>query len=166
MKLYEIANEYAALMQAIDNDEIPAEAITDTLECITAEVEVKADNIACILKNIEADIQAIKAEEKRLADRRKAKENAHERLKQYLSDVLLRMSVDKIETARNKISFRKSESVEIDELVFYKWATENRGDLLSYKEPTANKTAIKDALKNGADIVGAKLQINQNIQIS
>jgi hypothetical protein len=55
MKLYELANDYLALMQAIDNGEIPEEAIADTLESITAGIEEKADNIACLLKNIEAD---------------------------------------------------------------------------------------------------------------
>lgn len=164
MKLYEIANDYLALMQAIDDEEIPEEAIADTLEAITGEIEVKADNIACLLKNIDADVKAIKEEEKRLAERRKAKEKAHERLKQYLSDVLQRTGINKIETARNNISFRKSESVEVDES-FVAWALEYRDDLIKFGEPTADKTAIKKALKDGAEIVGAQLVVNQNIQI-
>lgn len=164
MKLYEIANDYLALMQAIDDEEIPEEAIADTLEAITGEIEVKADNIACLLKNIDADVKAFKEEEKRLAERRKAKEKAHERLKQYLSDVLQRTGINKIETARNNISFRKSESVEVDES-FVTWALEYRDDLIKFGEPTADKTAIKKALKDGAEIVGAQLVVNQNIQI-
>jgi hypothetical protein len=164
MKLYEIANDYLALMQAIDDEEIPEEAIADTLEAITGEIEVKADNVACLLKNIDADVKAIKEEEKRLAERRKAKEKAHERLKQYLSDVLQRTGINKVETARNSISFRKSESVEVDES-FIAWAVEYRDDLIKFGEPTADKTAIKKALKDGAKIVGAQLVVNQNIQI-
>ncbi len=164
MKLYEIANEYLALMQAIDGGDIPEEAIADTLEAITGEIEVKADNIACLLKNIEADVVAIMAEETRLAERRKAKEAAHNRLKNYLSDILQRTGIDKIETARNSIGFRKSESVEIDD-DFIAWASENRDDLLTFYAPKANKTEIKKALKSGAEIVGAKLVSNKNIQI-
>lgn len=164
MKLYEIANDYLALMQAIEDEEIPEEAIADTLEAITGEIESKADNIACLLKNISAEMAAIREEEKRLAERRKAKENTHERLKQYLSDVLQRTGINKVETARNSISFRKSEAVEVDES-FIAWATEHRDDLVKFGEPTADKTAIKKALKDGAEIVGAKLVVNQNIQI-
>lgn len=164
MKLYEIANEYLALMQAIDDGEIPEEAIADTLEAITGEIEFKADNIACLLKNIDADIKAIKAEEDRLAERRKAKEKAYDRLKQYLSDVLQSTGINKVETARNNISFRKSEAVEIDES-FIAWATIHRDDLLKFSKPTADKTAIKKALKDGSEIVGAKLVVNQNIQV-
>ena len=165
MKLYEIANDYLALMLAIENDEIPEECIADTLEAVKGEIEIKADNIACMLKNLDADIVAIKAEETRLAERRKAKERTYERIKKYLSDTLESLNIDKVETARNNISFRRSEAVEIDEETFIAWAKVNRDDLLSYTAPKANKTEIKRALKGGAEIVGAELVSKKNIQI-
>ena len=166
MKLYELTHEYSAFLQAIENDEIPEEAIDDTLEGITAEIEDKADNIACLLKNLDADIIAIKAEETRLAERRKSKEKSYERIKAYLSDTLQAAGFNKIETARNKLTFRKSESVEIgDEEAFIKWASENRDDLLTYSTPKVNKTAIKSALKDGDEIVGVQLVSKNNIQI-
>ncbi len=164
MKLYELANDYVALMQAIDNDELPEECIADTLEAITGEIEVKADNIACMLKNIEAEVNAIKQEEANLATRRKTKEKAYERLKEYLSTTLQSLSIDKVETARNKITFRKSESVEIDD-TFIEWAQKNREDLLKYSAPTADKTEIKKLLKGGAELQGAQLISKSNIQI-
>ena len=164
MKLYEIANDYVALMQAIENDEIPEDCIADTLEAIKGEIEIKADNIACLLKNTEAEIKAFKEEENRLAERRKVKERALDSLKTYLSDMLIRTNVLNVETARNRISFRKSEAVEVDES-FLRWAIENRNDLLSFKEPTANKAEIKKALKGGQTLEGVKLVTNQNIQI-
>ena len=104
MKLYELTDEYKALMQMLDDEtDIPAEALADTLESITAEIEVKADNIACMLKNLDADILAIKAEEARLAERRKSKQASYDRIKQYLSDELQKADLSKIETSRNKI---------------------------------------------------------------
>ena len=69
MKLYEIANEYLALVEAIENEEIPEEAVADTLEAMTAEIEDKADNIACLMKALNAEALAIREEEKRLAKR-------------------------------------------------------------------------------------------------
>jgi len=165
MKLYELTNDYLALLDAIDNDELPEEAIADTLEAITAGIEEKADSIACLLKNLDADIVAIKAEEARLAERRKAKEKSAERIKAYLSESLQKAGIDKVETARNRITFRKSESVELDEDVFIAWAQSNRDDLLTYTAPKANKTEIKKALKDGIEIVGAELLTKSNIQI-
>lgn len=165
MKLYELTNDYLALLDAIDNDEIPEEAIEDTLESITSCIEDKADSIACLLKSLDADCTAIKAEEARLAERRKAKEKAHERIKQYLSETLQRAGLDKIETARNRITFRKSESVEVDEESFISWAMKYRDDLLTYSAPKVNKTEVKKALKHGDKIAGAELRIKNNIQI-
>lgn len=166
MKLYELTNDYFALMQAIDNDELPEEAIADTLEAITASIEEKADSIACLMKNLDAECKAIKAEEERLAERRKAKEKSIERMKQYLSESLQSAGIDKVETARNRITFRKSESVEIiNEDEFITWAQTYRDDLLTYSAPKVNKTAIKKELKDGIEMVGAELRINQNIQI-
>ena len=166
MRLYEIANDYLALMQAIENDEIPEDCIADTLESITSILEDKADNIACLIKNLVAEAEAIKAEETRLAERRKSKEKTAERMKEYLSETLLRSGYDKIETARNKISFRKSEVVSVaDEAGFIAWASQNRDDLLTFKEPTLNKTAIKKAIASGEELIGATIEARQNIQI-
>lgn len=164
MKLYEIANEYLSFMEAIENEEIPEEAIADTLEAIEGEIEIKADNIACILKSLEAEATALKSEETKLAERRKAKERTYDRLKQYLSDTLQTIGLYKMESARNKISFRKSEAVEIAD-GFVEWAKENRDDLLTYAQPKANLTAIKKLLKDGEEVAGAQLITKQNIQI-
>lgn len=165
MKLYELTNDYLALLNAIDNEELPEEAIADTLEAITSSIEEKADSIACLLKNLDAECKAIKAEETRLAGRRIAKEKSIERIKQYLSDSLQSAGIDKIETARNRITFRKSETVEVADEVFIEWAQKNRDDLLKYSTPTADKTAIKQCLKDGIEIVGAELRVKNNIQI-
>ncbi len=166
MKLYEIANEYVAFMEAVENGDIPEDAIEDTLEGITFAIETKVDNIACLLKNLDAEMVAIRTEEKRLAERRKAKENAYERLKDYLSKTLLNANLNKVETARNKISFRKSEVVEIaDESAFLNWASTHRDDFLKYSLPTINKTLVKEALKADEEIVGATLVTKNNLQL-
>ena len=165
MRLYELTNDYIALMEAIDAGSIPEEAIADTLEAITGSLEEKADSIACLLKDMDAEIAAIKAEEDRLKDRRVQKQNAYVRLKEYLSDSLIRAGMTKVETARNKITFRKSEQVLCDDVAFLEWAIENRDDLLTYAKPKANLTAIKEAIKQGAEVVGVELRVNQNIQI-
>ena len=165
MKLYELTNDYRALMNAIDNEEIPVEAIADTLEAITGEIEVKADEIACLLKNLNADIAAFTAEETRLAERRMQKERMYERIKSYLSDELQKANVTSIDTARNKISFRRSESVYIaNEANFLEWAIINRDDLIRYGKPSPKLTEIKKAIKDGVVIDGVQIVEKNNIQ--
>lgn len=167
MKLYEIAQEYRSFLEAVENGEVPDECIADTLEAITGEIEIKADNIACLLKDIEGDILKIKAEENNLAERRKQLEKSADRIKQYLSDTLQHLEINKVETARNKITFRKSEAVEVaDEFSFIEWCQKNdKDDLLTYKAPSVNKTAIKKAINGGDEIPGAVIVNKQNIQI-
>lgn len=168
MKLYEIAIEYQRLIEAIESEEIPEEAIADTLESITSILEEKVDNIACLIKNLTAEKAAIDVEKANLEKRSKSKEKQIDRFKEYLSDVLLKSGYSKLETARNKITFRKSEKVTIDdEAAFIEWAKENNEELLTIKSSTTiNKTAIKKSLANGEEIAGAHIEKNSNIQIN
>lgn len=166
MKLYEIATDYKMFIEAVENGEIPEECIADTLEGIQATLEDKADNIACLIKTLTAEAEAIKAEETALAERRKAKERHIDRLKNYLSETLINSNIPKIETARNKISFRKSEKVTFEnEADFIEWAIKHNDTLLTYKAPTVNKTEIKKALASGVELDGVYMESKMNLQI-
>lgn len=166
MKLYELAQDYQAFLEAIENGDIPEEAIADSLESITALIDDKADAVACMVKTLEAEAKAIKEQEDILEGRRKVKERRASRLKEYLASTLLNAGLTKIETARNAISFRKSVGTEIDKEAFMKWAlANNRDDLLSYTSPTPNATAIKAAINGGEVIEGARVVTRQNMQL-
>lgn len=166
MKLYELAGDYRELMDKLESGEIPEELLSDTLEGIRGAIEEKADGIACMLKALEADAAAIKAEEDKLSERRKSKERAYDRMRAYLSDMLLHAGVTNVETPRSQIRFRKSEAVIVDhEADFIRWAEENRDDFLNYKEPSINKTAVKKALLAGEEIAGARIETRQNLQV-
>ena len=80
------------------------------LDAIHMEREEKIENICLWIKNLRAEASAIKAEEKALADRRKAKEKKADNIEDY---VALNLDGAKFETPRVKIMWRKSESVEI-----------------------------------------------------
>ena len=167
MTLYELMTDYKNFLTAVENGDIPEEAIADTLECIEASIDEKIDNIACMLKSLEADEQAIKVEEDRLVARRKVKANMRERIKTYLTDMLLAMGKTEFESPRNKITFRKSPGKVVldDEKAFIEWASVNDDSLLTYGKPTVNKTAIKEAIESGKEINGAKIVVSQNMQL-
>ena len=116
----------------------------------------KIDNIACYYKNLLAEAEAIKLEEVKLRDRRQVKENRATKLKEYLARAL---DGNKFETARVQVSFRKSDRVAIDDL------TKLSEDYLRYAEPSADKTAIKEALKAGKEVTGAHLEQNLSMTI-
>jgi len=166
MKLYEIASDYYRLLSAIEEGEIPEEAIADTLEAVGGELSEKADNIACMIKNLNAEADAIKAEEAKLAERRKQKEKTVKSMKEYLANNLLLAGMRSLETARNKISFRSSSAVKIDdEAAFIAWAKENDATLLDVKEPTISLSAVKKSISEGSVIEGASIVTRMNLQI-
>ena len=167
MRLYELAAEYKELMTAIENGEIPEEAITDTLEGMSGILDEKIDNIACIIKDYKGDIEKMAAEEKALAKRRKQIEKAKEWLEGYISNALLAIGKKEFTTARNKITFKPSKGVVFDdETKFVEWAQKNRKDLLTITETVkANRTAIKEAIDNGETIDGCNLENRMNIQV-
>ena len=159
MTLYELMTGYKDFLSAVENGDIPEDAIADTLEAIEASIDDKIDNTACVIKVLEAEEAAIKAEEERLAKRRKAKEKARERVKAYLSEMILAMGKTEFESPRNKLSFRKSEETVCDNKVLdFKWMRKKE----TY-EP--DKVAIKNAILNGEKIPGAEIVVKQNLQI-
>lgn len=128
----------------------------DKFEELSIEREVKIENICLWIKNLTAEAEAIKAEKLNLEVRQKAKTNKIDSLKKYISTYL---EGSKFETARVKVSFRKSESLEYEDV--YKIPEE----YLKYKEPEVNKTELKNALKKGLKVEGVSIVEKQNIQI-
>lgn len=116
----------------------------------------KVEGIALWIKNLLSDADAIKSEEEKLAQRRKANENKAKNLKEYLSKFL---NGQKFKTPKVSISYRKSESVEVTDL------SKLDDDYLKFTEPTVDKTKVKKALKAGTVLQGVSLVENQNIQI-
>ena len=143
MKLYEI-NE--AILACVDPE--TGEADTEKLDELMLMREEKLENLALWVKDLKAEADAIKAEEKALAERRQAKERKAESIKKYLEKEL---AGQKFETSRAICSFRKSQKVEISDI------TKIPDDYLKYSLPTADKVAIKAAIKDGLTVEGAEL---------
>ena len=156
MTLYEI-NE--AMEQCIKIDPETGEILgidEEAMEQLQMQRDQKIENAVLWVKNLTADAAAIKAEEQALAKRRTQAEKTVESLKAWLGEAL---QGTKFSTAKCAVSWRKSETVEADEeLLPDEWM-----NIKVTKAP--NKTAIKAALKAGADIPGCRLTEKQNIQI-
>ena len=165
MKLYEIEERYEDFLSLIEEEEIPDEAVKDTLEAIEGEFTEKIDNIACLVKNLDAQTLAIEGEIKRLTQRKKTKENNIKRLKRYVYDNMNWLGKKKIETPRSVVSVRKNPMKVFLEEGFINWAKENADDLLKYTEPTVNKSAIKEAINDGREVKFAQLKQDERLEI-
>lgn len=152
MTLYEIDQ---AIMNCIDSetgDIIDAELL-DSLQMERTE---KIENVACWIKELKAEAEALKAEKMAFAERQRVAENKMESLKNWLAYVL---NGEKFKTTRASVTFRATEKVEIADIM---QLDEN---FLRYKEPEADKTAIKEAIKAGQEVAGATLVSSTSVII-
>ena len=152
MNLYEINAEILSGMDMETGEGLDSEK----LDSLHIALEDKLENISLWIKNLEADATAFKTEKEAFADRQRAAENKVASLKRYLSDFL---DGRKFETKRVKVSFRKSESLELSE------DAKIPEEFLKYKEPEVNKAELKKAVKAGLKLEGVQLVQKQNISI-
>lgn len=159
MKLYEINAQLEALLEQVDPETGELTCDLGALEELAVAREEKLEGLALYCKNLSAEAEAIRSEEKTLAERRKVAENKAARAKAFLADQL---AGEKFQTPRVAVSWRKSEAVELGMGFF---ATDANERFLKYKEPEADKTAVKAALKAGEPVPGAELVTRINMQI-
>ena len=153
MTLYEIDS---SILECIDLE--TGEFIdTEKLESLQMEREAKIENVACWIKELRAEAEAIKAEKLALAERQKVAENKAENLKMWLAYAL---NGEKFKTAKCSVSFRNTESVEVTPEGLENLMRGGKDELLTYKEPEPNKAAIKQAIKDGLNVQGVQLVQN------
>ncbi|SHN77516.1 siphovirus Gp157 family protein [Desulfitobacterium chlororespirans] len=161
LKLYELTGAYQNIADLVDDDN-PDLDLVAALSAIEDEIEIKAVNIANLIKSIDAEAQIIKAEEERLKKRREARENTVVRVKTYLQEELLKVSVDKVKTATRTIWIQSNPpSCEVvDEKLIP----------LDYKThvPESYAPRVKDiiaAWKEGKEVPGVKITQGKGIRI-
>lgn len=163
LSLYEIDK---AVVTVLDDglvfDEETGEIIfdEDNLDALETERNAKLEAVALFVKSLEAEAAAMREEERKLAERRGRNERKAERLRKYIADSMQRFGDTNLETARVSLGFRRSESVEVVD------QTALPVEFLKVKmTETADKAAIKKALKAGQQVAGAQLVENKNLQI-
>ena len=140
--LYEITSDYMALLEMMEDQEIPEDVISDTMEGIQGELEVKADSYITIIKRLETDNEGDQKEIDRLSKRVKARSANIDRLKTSLSAAMKSTGKTKLPTEHYKLSICKNGGVA--PLVY-------KGDVpaeFCRLEPDTSK--IREALKTGA----------------
>lgn len=152
MKLYEIDQ---AIMDLVDNE--TGEIIDiEMFNSLKMERDAKIEGVALYIKELKAEAEALKAEKMAFAERQRVAENKVESLKKYLAYAL---NGQAFKSTKAVVSFRKSQVVDIPDI--YKLDE----SFLRYKEPEADKTAIKEAIKSGKTVAGATLIENTSVII-
>ena len=119
-------------------------------------MDEKVRNIACWVRNLDAEEKALAEQERIYRDRKNATHNKKEDLTAYLASVL---AGKKWKNEEVSVSWRKSEAVEVTDM------KKLSSYYLRYREPEVNKTLLKADLKAGVKLDGAVLTEKNNIQI-
>ena len=172
MNLYDIDQRLVTLIEEgfdlefgtiFESEEELAKAIDE----VQLDLDTKIENIGCYIKNLEAEVEAFKKEEDNLELRRKQTERKIEGLKRYLNGYLTACYPNDSDRAKWKfnspkvvLGYRKSSSVEVPDIEKL-----DKKYLKITTKVDPDKTAIKDAIKNGEEVKGAFIKQNINLNI-
>lgn len=162
--LYNLTTEYQSLynqlIESADEDGVVDITISQALAVKEKEFTEKAVAVATVYRKFDNEIALYEQEIKRLQDYKKRLEKCRDRVKENLSYACQSVGIEKIDGMYANISFRTSESVEIDDINLIP-----KEYLVEKVEVKPDKTAIKKAIQSGIEINGAHIEKHNNINI-
>lgn len=158
--LYELTAEYQMLLDmAMDPDTDP-QTLADTMEAIGGEIEDKAEGYAMVMRSLEADAAAIRAEEKRLAGRRQSIEANINRMKMALENAMRATGKTKFKTRLFSFGIQKNPpALKIDD------PKRVSHDFLIPQEPKIDTDAIKKYIKDGFHFDWCHIEQSEGLRI-
>lgn len=168
MTLYEINRQIEQLLaDAFSLDEETGEVTENAaalieLEKLSIAKDDKIEAIACYIKDLDAMAEAIRAEHIAMAARYKRYADKAAKVREYLQAALDNEEIAKFESAKVKITFRTSETTQIEDL----WMIPK--EYIREKQTVtrdADKMAIKKAIKAGIEVPGAYIEQRRTMKI-
>lgn len=159
MNLYEFTQNYINLQKLLEDETIDKEIIEKAMKEVSEDIEEKAENYAIIMKNLEAEAEALEKEEKRLAARKNSLRNRNKILKDNLENSMKATGKTKFKTKLFLFNIAKNPpglDIEDEELIPDKYIVYTK---------SAVKKAIIDDLKQGVIIQGVKLKQTESLRI-
>lgn len=158
--IYEITGDVLQLQEMLEN-EPENEYVQDTLESLHGELDIKAEAICRVIRNMEAHMEAYKSEIDRLSKRKKTIENSIQRLKQALLESMKVTGKEKIKGELFTIALRKNapqlpKDLDINQVPI---------DYLIERDYEIDRRKLLAAVKNG-EVEGIELEVNQSLRIS
>ena len=158
--LYELTDDYLALLEMAEDPDIDEQALKDTMEGIEGALEIKAEGYAKIIRMLEGDAAACDAESKRLRNKKQAIERNIDRMKKALQYSMVQTGKTKFKTALFSFGIQKNPaSVVIDH------AGKVPASYWIPQPPELDKKAIKAYIKENGDVDWAHLEQTESLRI-
>ena len=161
--LYEIASEYRENLAKLNDLDLPAEVIADTLESISGDMTTKCTNVGFVIRNMESLAAQIKEAEAAMAARRKALEARAEHVREYLLRNMQACEMTKIESPYFTLSVRTNPpKVVIDdpEAVPAEYWRQP-----AIPSPEIDRKAIAAEFKAGGSVEGSHIEQGHSLSI-
>lgn len=164
MRLYDLIPAYKQVAEQIEDCDTAEQmqVLVDTLEAINASIEVKADGYGKIVRTLRHIVAAKRAEAKRMADSARVIETAADKLEERLQSAMELIGQDKIKTDLFSFTIQNNPpALDITDVM----ALPQEYLVLVPEHYDADKPKIKDALKAGIAIPGARLTQGRSLRI-
>ena len=161
MTSYEISTLILNLREQLDTGLIDVQTFEDTLEGL--EAGDKLNGLLYAIKRIDAEAEMLKAEKLRIDKELKKQEKNKDTLKSFVNLIMNASGASKFDGVAGKISYRKSESVEVTpDFVERNLNADYIKKDITYK---LDKKALKEAILAHGNISGAEIITKLNLQI-
>lgn len=159
MNLFELKQEYQLVAQKLQDMDLDEQTIRDTLESMSGDLETKATNKMMVVKNMEAFAVAMKEAEAGIAARRKALEKRMAWMEMDVFSTMIATGITKIECPYFKLTIQDNPAA-VDVFDEAQVPAEFIREVIT---TSVDKAALKEALKRGAEVPGAKLSVSQRL---
>lgn len=166
LTLYQIAAEYRSAADALAELDLDDQTVADTLESINGDLTVKSQNVAFVIRNLEASAEQISVAIEAMKARAEALEKRAERVREYLLQNMLMAGVQKIECPYFKLAVRDNPPkvvVEDEKQIPMSYMTDPAPPPPPPVKP--DKKLIAKALKDGFDVPGCRLEQGKRLEI-
>ena len=159
MNLFELTENYVKFLTEFENADEITDEMQEMANNLNVEIEEKCDNYAKMIKNLEADVEAYKNQEKIFNEKRKVAENKVKWLKQNLQASMELQGRKKVKTDLFSFNIQKNApSLEIRD-------ENNIDDSYYVIERKLNKRELLNDIKEGLIVDGVELKQSESLRI-
>lgn len=147
--IYELTGAFNALWNLMEEGTIDDEVLQEVFDNTAEELSVKLEGYCKFIRNLESDIAGLKAEEKRLAEKRRVMENTVERAKSAMQTAMNTAGEKKIPCGSFTVSVQNNPP----KCVLDVSVADIPSKYLIPQEPTVDKKLLLDDLKANEEAV-------------
>lgn len=162
MKLIEHVAEHNEAARKLADMDLPADAVKDTLESMTGALEVKARSVAGFILGVEADARARREHAEKVLAKAKAEENRAASMREYLHYCMISAGITEIKGPEFTLRIRDNPAkvvVDRDESV----PADYWVDVPATQR--LDKQLVKQAIKDGYDVPGCRLERGTRLEV-